>query len=87
MYPGNTMTINAGQKTITAIKIVCNEYSGTLYNASGNITSGDITPTIDGVNLVYNNIRTSSITLTNSNSGSGAATQLRMETLIITYAE
>ena len=87
MYPKNSFVINAGSKKISAIEIVCNEYSGTLYNASGNISVDGNKMTIDGTSLKATGINSSSVTVSNDASGSGAATQLRMETLKITYAE
>ena len=87
MYPKNSFVINAGSKKIVAIEIVCNEYSGTLYNASGNISAGGTKMTIDGTSLKANSINSSSVKVSNDAEGSGAATQLRIETLKITYAE
>lgn len=87
MYPKNSFVINAGSKKIAAIEIVCNEYSGTLYNASGNISAGGTKMTIDGTSLKANGINSSSVKVSNDAEGSGAATQLRIETLKITYAE
>ena len=87
MYPKNSFVINAGSKKISAIEIVCNEYNGTLYNASGNVSAGGNNMTIDGTSLKASNINASSVTVSNVAEGSGAATQLRMETLKITYVE
>ena len=87
MYPKNSFTINAGSKKITAIEIVCNEYNGTLYNASGNITVEGNKMTVEGTSLKASGINASSATVSNAAEGSGAATQLRIETLKITYAE
>ena len=87
MYPKNSVVINAGSKKISAIEIVCNEYNGTLYNASGNISAGGSNMTVDGTSLKATGINASSVTVSNDASGSGASTQLRMETLKITYAE
>ncbi|MBR6195299.1 MAG: hypothetical protein IKQ58_07500 [Prevotella sp.] len=87
MYPKNSFTINAGNKKIAAIELVCNEYNGTLYNASGNITVEGNKMTVDGTSLKASGINASSATVSNTSEGSGAATQLRIETLKITYAE
>ena len=43
--------------------------------------------TVDGTSLKATNINASTITVKNIAEGSGAATQVRMETLIINYAE
>lgn len=87
MYPKNTMTIDAGSKKIAAIEIACDEYQGTLYNASGDITVGNTKMTIDGNNLKYSGPNASSATISNTSSTTGAPSQLRMKTLIITYAK
>ena len=88
MYPQNTMSINAGGKKIASIEIVCNEYNGTLYNASGNVAvSGSGTKTIEGAIVKFTGIDASSVVVTNKAEGSGGATQIRMETLKITYAK
>ena len=87
MYPSNTMALNAGSKKIASIEIVCNEYQGTLYNASGNVTATSGTKAIDGASVKFTGINASSVTITNAAEGSGAATQIRWESLKITYAE
>ena len=87
MYPKNTMAIDAGSKKIASIEIVCNEYNGTLYNASGNVNATSGTKAVDGNSLKFTGINASSVTITNVAEGSGAATQIRLETLKITYAK
>ena len=86
MYPSNTMTLNAGSKTISSVEIVCNEYNGTLYNASGNVTTTSGAKAIDGASVKFTGINSSTVTITNAAEGSGAATQIRWESLKITYA-
>lgn len=86
MYPSNTMTLNAGSKKIASVEIVCNEYNGTLYNASGNVTATSGTKAIDGASVKFTGINSSTVTITNAAEGSGGATQIRWETLKITYA-
>ena len=87
MYPKNTMVINAGNKKIAAIEINCDEYNGTLYNASGDITVNGTKMTIDGTNLKFSGPNASSATIANTSETTGGASQLRMKTLIITYAK
>ena len=87
MYPKNSFTINADSKKIKDIEIICNEYNNTLYNASGNVTAGGSKMTVDGTSLKSSNINASTVTVSNVAEGSGGATQVRMETLIINYAE
>ena len=85
MYPKNTMVIKAGSKKIAAIEITCDEYQGTLYNASGDITVDSKNMTVDGVNLKYSGPNASSATVANTSTGTGAPSQLRMKILKITY--
>lgn len=87
MYPKNTMTINAGSKKIASIVFVCDNYNNTLYNASGDITVDGTKMTIDGDNLTFSGPNASTATVVNASETTGAASQLRMKTLIITYAE
>lgn len=87
MYPKNTMTINAGSKKIAAIEIECNEYSGTVYNASGDITVNNTKMTIDGLKLKFAGPNASTANIANASTTTGAPSQLRMMTLKITYAE
>lgn len=87
MYPKNSMTINAGSKKIAAIEISCDEYQGTLYNASGDITVGSTKMTVDGNNLKYTGPNASTATVTNVSETTGAPSQLRMKTLKLTYAK
>lgn len=85
MYPNNQFTITSS-KTIAAIEMVCDEYQGTLYNASGNFTVNDAAVTVDGKSLKFTGPNASSAVVKNAAEGSGAATQARIVTLIITYA-
>lgn len=86
MYPNNTMALNASKK-IASIEIVCNEYNGTLYNASGNVSATSGTKAIEGAIVKFTGINASSVTITNTAEGSGGATQIRWESLKITYAK
>ena len=87
IYPKNSIAINAGSKKIAAIEIKCDNYNGTLYNASGDIAVGETKMTIDGDNLKFNGPNASTATVTNVSETTGAASQLRMKTLVITYSE
>ena len=87
MYPKNSMAINAGSKTIAEIKLVCNNYQNQLYNASGDVKAGEVSPTIDGDNLIFTGVNASSVTVSNISETTGAASQVRWEQLIITFAE
>ena len=87
MYPKNTMTINAGTKTIVAIEIVCDNYNGTIYNASGDITVNNTKMTVSGDNLTFTGPNASTATVANVSETTGAPSQLRMKTITITYAK
>ncbi len=87
MYPKNTMVINAGSKKIASIELTCDEYNGTLYNASGDITVNGTKMTIDGTSLKFNGPNASTATVANISTTTGAASQLRMKALTITYAK
>ncbi len=87
MYPANSVTINAGSQKVATIVIVCDSYGGTDYTAEGKLTStagnvklSELTYTISGINA-------SSLTLTNSETGTGGQTQVRIKTITITYAK
>lgn len=87
MYPKNTMTIDAGSKKIAGIEIVCIENSGTMCNASGDVTVGETKMTIDGASLKFTGPNAAKATVTNTSTATGAASQIRMSTLKITYAQ
>ena len=86
MYPKNSVVINSSKK-IASIKITCDNYNGTLYNASGDISSDPGSVSISGDDLLISGINASKVTLTNVSSTSGAPSQLRAKSIVITYAE
>lgn len=86
MYPKNSVVINSSKK-IVSIKITCDNYNGTLYNASGDISSDPGSVAISGDDLVISGINASKVTLTNVSSTTGAPSQLRAKSIVITYAE
>ncbi len=87
MYPKNTITINAGSKKIAAIELSCDEYNGTLYNASGDVTVDGNNMTISGSSLKYTGPNASTATVANTSSTTGSASQIRIKILKITYAQ
>lgn len=87
MYPKNSMTINAGSKKIAGIEIVCIENNGTLCNASGDVTVGETNMTVDRSSLKFTGPNTSTATVTNTSTTTGAASQIRASSIKITYAE
>lgn len=86
MYPSNTMTITS-EKTVTGVTLHCDEYQGTTYNASGNLTATSGSISADGATITLSGASASSLTITNANTGSGTATQLRIVSMTIHYAE
>lgn len=86
MYPKNSMTVNGGQKKIYGIDLYCTSQSGTLCNAEGNITvTGNAPMDTDESKVSIYRIDNSSVTITNSHTGTGAASQLRFNKIVITY--
>ena len=86
MYPKNSVVITSSKK-IASIKITCDNYNGTLYNASGDISSDPGSVSISGDDLLISGINASKVTLTNVSSTTGAPSQLRAKSIVITYAE
>ena len=86
MYPKNSVVINSSKK-IASIKITCDNYNGTLYNASGDISSNPGSVSISGDDLLISGINASKVILTNVSSTTGAPSQLRAKSIVITYAE
>ena len=86
MYPKNSVVINSSKK-IASIKITCDNYNGTLYNASGDISSDPGSVAISGDDLLISGINASKVILTNVSSTTGAPSQLHAKSIVITYAE
>ena len=84
IYPKNTMAINSSKK-IVSIKITCDNYNGALYNASGDISAETGKVEISGDDLVVSGISASKVTLTNVSTTTGAPSQLRAKSIVITY--
>lgn len=86
MYPKNSMTINSKQ-TIVGVEMKCDEYSGTIYNASGDISTTSGTVSTNGNMLTVTGASANELTLTNTSTTTGAASQLRFISLTVYYAE
>ena len=86
MYPKNSMKVTS-QKNITKINFVVDVYNGTTYNASGDITSQPGTVSISDANVNITDINSKSVTITDTSSTTGAASQIRIKTISITYAD
>ena len=86
MYPGNTISFNAGSKQIASITLFCDEYKGDKYTASGNLGTTSGTVALNGLKYTIIGINAATVTFTNNATGSGAPSQLRIKKFVITYA-
>lgn len=86
MYPKNSVTVSSS-KTISSIQFVCDEYNSAIYNASGDISASSGTVSTSGVNVSVSGISSKSVKLTNTSSTTGSASQIRMKSITINYAE
>ena len=87
MYPTNAVAIDAGSKKIAKVTIVCDSYSGIDYTAEGKGTCSPGTAKLDGLTYTFSDINAAKVTITNGNTGTGGATQLRIKTMTITFAK
>lgn len=86
MYPKNTMTVKS-TKTIASITINCDNFNGTIYNASGDITADPGTLATNDAVISITGINNATTTITDVSQTSGAASQLRIVSMSITYAQ
>lgn len=86
MYPKNSMTVNSSKK-IASIVINCDTYNGTLCNAAEQVTASAGAVTFSGSDINIGSIDATTTTVTNANPNTGTASQIRMITMTITYAE
>ena len=86
MYPNNTMTVNSSKK-IASIVINCDTYNGTLCNAAEQVTASAGAVTFSGSDINIGSIDATTTTVTNANPNTGTASQIRMISMTITYAE
>lgn len=83
MYPTNTLTVRAANgKTLASIVLTCS-----ANNAEGNVTASPGTVAVNGMDVSVSSINAASTTITNTHTGTGAASQLRISKMVITYAE
>lgn len=87
MYPGNTVTIDAGSKKIASVTATCDSYNGTDYTAEGKVTCEPGTATLSSLVYTFSGINSSTVKITNTNTGTGDATQFRILSLTITFAK
>lgn len=82
MYPKNSLTISA-EKTISKITLVCNDGSvahGNVGAEPGNVNVADPVVTISDINA-------KTVKITNNDTATGTASQLRIVSFAIVYAE
>ena len=86
MYPQNSVEVSS-KKNIESITIVCDEYNGTTYNASGDLnasagklSTADKTVTVSGV-------AGKTVKISNVSTTTGAGSQLRIKSMTIYYAK
>lgn len=85
MYPKNTVTITAS-KNISKVVFNVDEYQGVICNASGDISASPGTIAIDGKVVTVSGISNNSTVITNTSSATGTASQIRVISIEITYA-
>ena len=81
MYPKNFFTVSSSKK-IASIVLNCSE-----NNAEGNVTASPGTVAVDGMKVTVSGINATSTQVNNAHTGTGAASQLRLASIAITYAE
>ena len=86
MYPQNTLNIKAS-KTIASVIFNFDTYNGTIYNASGDVSATPGSVNIDNNVGTFSNVDANQVTITNTSAISGAASQMRITTITINYAE
>ena len=85
MYPKNSVTITAS-KNIQKVVLNCDEYQGTIYTASGDVAASPGTVAVDGKVVTISGISSKSTKISNTSEGTGGASQIRIVTIEITYA-
>jgi hypothetical protein len=85
MYPKNTVTITAS-KNIQKVVFNCDEYNGTICNASGDISASPGTVNVNDKVVTISGISSKTTTITNTSTATKEASQIRIITIEITYA-
>ena len=86
MYPKNNMKITASKK-IESIILNCDEYQGVICNASGDISSTPGSVNVNSKVVTVSGINATEATITNTSATTGTASQIRVISMIINYAE
>ena len=86
MYPKNSVTFTSS-KDIASVTIECDEYNGTIYNASGDVSTTTGSIATSGANVNVTGISAKEFTLTNTSTTTGAASQIRIKKIIVKYSK
>lgn len=86
MYPKNSVKITA-KKKIASVIFNVDEYNGAIYNASGDISAAPGTVGTSGKVVTISNVGAVETLITNVSGTTGAASQIRIVSLTINYAE
>lgn len=86
MYPKNSVKITA-KKKIASVTFSCDTYQDVICNASGDVSSTPGTVKVDGATISVSGINSTEVTVTNTSSTTGTASQIRWITLNIVYAD
>ncbi len=86
IYPSNKIEIAAG-KTIQSITITCSIYNNITCNASGALSASQGTLKVDDTEVTINGINSANVTINNTSTSTGTASQFRIKSMVITYAE
>lgn len=88
MYPKNSVKFTSTKK-IASVTIKCDNYNGTIYNASGDMTAsvGKFSVVGETDNVTITDINSTEFTLTDSSTTTGAASQFRIKEIAVTYAK
>lgn len=86
MYPNNNVKITA-KKKIASVIFNVDEYNGTTYNASGDISAAPGSVSTAGKVVTIGSVNAAETLITNVSGTTGAASQIRIVSLTINYAE
>ena len=86
MYPGNTVTIKSSKKILSVV-FDCDTYNNILCNAEGNVTATAGKVVVSGSKLNVNDINGLETLITNASTITGTASQIRIKSIIIYYAD
>lgn len=86
MYPKNSVKFTSAKK-IESVTLVCDSYNGTIYNASGDVSSTSGTVATSGENITISGIAATEFTITNASTTTGAPSQMRITKIVVSYSK